>query len=283
MTDHAAISGATRVAGVIGSPVRHSLSPALHNAAFAVAGVPWVYVAFEVAPGRASEALVAVRVLGLGGLSVTMPHKDDVANLVDELDPAAAALRSVNTVVPLADGRLKGYSTDGAGFVAALREAGHDPAGRRIAVIGAGAAGRAIIDALARAGASELVVVNRSMERAHTAAALAGDIGRVGTESDVSGCDLVVNATSVGMGGHGLPLDPARLHAGQVVADLVYHPLETPLLGAARRAGADTVDGLGMLVHQAVAQQQLWLGVRPDPEVMRAAALRELAARAQIA
>ena len=277
------ITGATRVVGVIGSPVRHSLSPALHNAAFAAARVPWVYVAFDVAPGRAADALVAVRTLGLGGLSVTMPHKDDIADAVDELDPAAAALHSVNTVIPLPDGRMKGYNTDGEGFVAALREAGHDPAGRHIVVLGAGAAARAVIDALARSGADELVIVNRSMERARVAVSLAGSRGRVGSQDDVRQCDMVVNATSVGLGSNEMPLDPALLRTGQVVADLVYHPLDTALLLAARDVGADTVDGLGMLVHQAVMQQQLWLGSRPDAQVMRAAALEELAARAQIA
>ncbi len=282
MTDGGVITGATRVAGVIGSPVRHSLSPAVHNAAFAAAGVPWVYVAFDVAPGRAADALAAARALGLGGLSVTMPHKDDIADAVDELDPAAAALHSVNTVVPLPGGRMKGYSTDGAGFVAALDEAGHAPAGRRIAVLGAGGAARSVIDALARAGADELVIINRSNDRARAAAALAGPAGRVGDQHDVRHCDMVINATSVGMGSTEMPVDAALLHAGQVVADLVYHPLDTALLQSARRAGAATVDGLGMLVHQAVLQQVLWLGIRPDPQVMRSAALRELAARAQI-
>ena len=279
------ITGATTVAAVIGSPVRHSLSPALHNAAFAAAGVPWVYVAFDVAPGDTVRALDAMRTLGLGGLSVTMPHKEHVADNVDELDPAARALRSVNTVVRTPEGTLKGYSTDGAGFVASLIEAGVDVIGRSVVVLGAGAAARAVIDAIARAGASSVVVVNRSPDRAAQAAALAGTVGRVGEFGDVeaaaevTAADIVVNATSVGMATDDLPLDPAALHAGQVVADLVYHPLETALLAAARAAGALAVDGLGMLVHQAALQQELWLGVAPDTAVMRAAALRELAAR----
>ena len=277
------ITAATRVAGVIGSPVRHSLSPALHNAAFAASGAPWVYVAFEVPPGEAHRALDAMRVLGIGGLSVTMPHKEQVAAAVDELEPAAAALRSVNTVVAHADGRLVGHSTDGAGFVASLREAGVDPAGRRVVVIGAGAAGRSVIDALARAGAGAVEVVNRSRSRAEEAAQLAGAVGRVVELPAVADADIVVNATSVGMGNDELAVDPALLHAGQVVADLVYHPLETALLRAARLAGAATVDGLGMLVHQAALQQQLWLGTLPDPAVMRDAALRELDARSRIA
>jgi shikimate dehydrogenase len=276
------ITAATRVAGVIGSPVRHSLSPALHNAAFSASGAPWVYVAFEVPPGEAHRALDAMRVLGIGGLSVTMPHKEQVAVAVDELDPAAAALRSVNTVVAQSDGRLVGHSTDGAGFVASLRESGVDPAGRRVVVIGAGAAGRAVVDALARAGAGAVEVVNRSRSRAEEAAQLAGAVGGVVEPTAVADADIVVNATSVGMGSDALAVDPALLHAGQVVADLVYHPLETALLRAARLAGATTVDGLGMLVHQAALQQQLWLGALPDTAVMRGAALRELDARSRI-
>ncbi|HAP74614.1 MAG TPA: quinate/shikimate dehydrogenase, partial [Acidimicrobiaceae bacterium] len=130
------ISGATRVAAVIGSPVRHSLSPALHNAAFGQLGLDWAYVAFHVGHGDAQRAVDAMRVLGLGGLSVTMPHKEAVAAAVDELAPAAAALRSVNTVVPTDDGRLVGHSTDGAGFVASLAAAGVTGQGRPVGVLG---------------------------------------------------------------------------------------------------------------------------------------------------
>jgi shikimate dehydrogenase len=271
------ISATTRVAAVIGSPVRHSLSPALHNAGFAAAGLDWVYAAFEVAPGDAGAALDAMRVLGFGGLSVTMPHKEAVAALVDELDPAAAALRSVNTVVPVGDGRLRGYSTDGAGFIASLSADGVEIAGRRICVLGGGAAARAIVDAVARAGAASISIVNRSAERANAAAALAGAIGSVGNTNDVTQSDIVVNATSVGMGSSALPCEPALLRAGQIVADIVYHPRRTAFLAAADQLGARTVEGLGMLVHQAVLQQELWTGVKPDVAAMWAAAERQLA------
>jgi shikimate dehydrogenase len=275
------ISATTRVAAVIGSPVRHSLSPALHNAGFAATGVDWVYAAFDVAPGSVGGALEAMRALGLGGLSVTMPHKEAAAELVDELDPAAAALSSVNTVVPIGDGRLKGYSTDGAGFVASLDAAGIDVVGQRVCVLGAGGAARAIVDAVARAGAASVVVVNRSADRALAAAQLAGAIGSVGEAASIAETDIVVNATSVGMGSADAPFDPTLLHAGQVVADIVYHPRRTALLSGAAERGARTVEGLGMLVHQAVLQQQLWTGMSPDPVVMWAAAERELVARGQ--
>ncbi|MEO6126325.1 MAG: shikimate dehydrogenase [Ilumatobacteraceae bacterium] len=282
------ISGTTRVAAVIGSPVTHSLSPAIHNAAFAASGLDWVYTAFEVVPGAASAALAAMRALGIAGLSVTMPHKDDVAAGVDVLDSASAALRTVNTVVLQPDGRLAGHSTDGDGFVASLRDAGCDPAAMTVAVLGAGGAARSVIDALVRSGAERVVVVNRSAERGAAAAALAGARGSVGSAGDIAAADLIVNATSVGMGQHGagnhhIPFDPDLIQARHVVADLVYHPLDTALLHAARQRGAVAVDGLGMLIHQAVLQQQLWTGRRPDPLVMRAAAEHELAVRAEAA
>jgi shikimate dehydrogenase len=275
------ISATTRVAAVIGSPVRHSLSPALHNAGFSATGVDWVYTAFDVAPGGAEAALDAMRVLGLGGLSFTMPHKEAVAELVDELDPAAAALRSVNTVVVLDDGRLKGYSTDGAGFVASLGAQGVEVGGSHVGVIGGGGAARAIIDAVARAGAARITVVNRSADRAVAAAELAGSITSVGEAGGLRECDIVVNATSVGMGSTELPCDASLLHAAQVVADIVYHPRCTAFLVAAERAGARTVEGLGMLVHQAIVQQRLWTGADVDAAVMWAAAERELASRGQ--
>ena len=275
------ISATTRVAAVIGSPVRHSLSPALHNAGFAATGVDWVYAAFEVESGGARAALDAMRILGLGGLSVTMPHKEDVAELVDELDAAATALRSVNTVVPIGDGRLKGYSTDGAGFLASLAAQGVEVVGTRVCVLGGGGAARAIVDALARAGAAAITVVNRSPERAQAAALLANGVGAVGEVEAIADCDLLVNATSIGMGSEELPCDPQLLRDGLVVADIVYHPRSTALLAEARQRGARTVEGLGMLVHQAVVQQQLWTGITPDPAVMWAAAERELASRGQ--
>lgn len=275
------ITGNTRVAGVIGSPVRHSLSPVIHNAAFAAAGLDWVFVAFEVVPGAAGAALAGMRAFGIAGLSVTMPHKDDVAAAVDVLDPAAAALRTVNTVVLQPDGRLAGHSTDGAGFVASLGDAGVDPAGMAIAVLGAGGAARSVIDALARAGAARIAVINRSSDRAEVAAALAGERGCAGSAVDIGAADLVINATSIGMGSRDVPCDLGLLRAGQVVADLVYHPLETALLAGARAAGARPIDGLGMLVHQAALQQELWTGVRPDAGAMRAAAEQELSARAR--
>lgn len=272
-------SGHTRVAGVIGDPVAHSLSPAIMNAGFAVAGLDWVFVAFPVAAGAAPAALDAMRVLDLGGLSVTMPHKDAVARAVDRCTPAAARLGAVNCVAWEGD-ELVGRSTDGDGLVAALR---HDPglevAGRSVAVLGAGGAARSIVVALAEAGAAEVRVVNRTPERAEAVVALAPEVCRVAEAGEVTDCDLVVNATSVGMGADGRsPLDASLLRPSQVVVDIVYHPLETPLLAEARAAGARGVDGLGMLVGQAGLAFEAWTGVEAPVAAMRAGALAALTA-----
>ena len=274
------ITGSTRLAAVIGSPVRHSLSPSLHNAVFGAAGLDWRFVAFDVVAGGAADAIAAMKVLGIGGYAVTMPHKADAALAVDEVDEAATALASVNTVVLRPDGTTFGASTDGPGFVASIRAAGFEPAGARVVVLGAGGAARSIVDALGRAGAADVAIVNRTRAAADAAAELVG-IARVGTVDDITRATLLVNATSVGMGSAASPIDTTLLRHDLTVADIVYHPLETTLLAAAREVGAVTVDGLGMLVHQAVFQQELWTGQRPDPAIMRDAAEAELLARSR--
>jgi shikimate dehydrogenase len=263
------------VAAVIGSPVRHSLSPAIHNAAFAAAGLDWVYLAFDVEVPGVAAVLAGARAAGIRGLSVTMPLKDAVAASVDELTPVAARLGAVNTVIPGGAG-LIGDNTDGAGFVDAL--APWSPAGHRCVVVGAGGAARAIVLALSGAGAVDIAVVARSPERAGRAIALGG---RPGDPRDVDRADLVVNATPVGMdggpaAGH-LPLDEHLLTPGQLVVDLVYHPLRTPWLAAAARRGATPVDGVGMLVHQAGHAFRAWTGLAPPLAAMEAAARRALA------
>jgi shikimate dehydrogenase len=273
-----AIGGATRLAAVIGSPISHSLSPVLHNAAFDAGGHDWRMLAFEVGAGGGAGAVAAMKALGIGGLSVTTPLKSEIAAAVDDIDRAAAALRSVNTVVLRDDGSTFGASTDGIGFVDSLAASGVSLSGARVVVIGAGAAARSIVDAIGRAGVADLAIVNRTAATAHRAAALA-DGARVGEQSDIAGADLLVNATSVGMGSDDTPVDATLLHAGLVVADVVYHPLNTRLLRDAAAAGSRTIDGLGMLVHQAAHQQRLWTGTSPDPSMMRAAAEAALAVR----
>jgi shikimate dehydrogenase len=263
---------------VIGSPVRHSRSPAIVNAAFAAAGLDWVFAAFEVPDGGAADAVAAMRALGLGGLSVTMPHKAAVIPALDRLSPAAAALGAVNCIAREGD-ELVGHNTDGAGLVRSLADAGVEVAGARCAVLGAGGAARSVVLALAEAGAAEVAVVNRTPARAEAAVALAGAVGRVGAPPDVADATIVINATSVAMGvpdgsAGPLPVPAEALGAHQVVVDLVYVPLVTPLLAAAEARGARTVDGIGMLVHQAAIAVERWTGVAPDVAAMRAAARR---------
>ncbi len=283
------ISGATRSAGVIGQPIRHSLSPSIFNAAFAASGIDWAYLAFEVPEGAAGLAMGGVRALGLEGVSVTMPHKAAVIGALDELTDDAEALGAVNCVARRGT-TLVGHNTDGGGFIDALRiDEGIDPAGRSFAVVGAGGAARAVIRALRGAGASAVVVVNRSADAAELATALAGPVGRVGTADDVGDVDVVVNATPLGMGvvvtregdPEPLPVDPALLQAGQVVVDLVYHPAVTPLAVAARAQGLRAVNGLGMLIHQAAHAFRIWTSEEPPLEAMSAAALAALLHRSQ--
>ena len=261
----AQLSAATTVVGVIGDPVAHSLSPLLHNTAFEVMGLDWVSVGFPVGTGHAGTALAGAGALGVRGLSVTMPHKDAVADLVTSRSPLVELLGAVNCLVEGPAG-WRGENTDGPGFVDALRHIGEfDPGGRSCLVVGAGGAARAVVAGLAGAGASEVVVVNRSADRALVAAGLAGPVGRAGEESDAALADLVVNATPLGMGlpagaAEAWPVRPELLRPGQVVVDLVYHPLVTPWMAAARDRGALVANGLGMLVHQAALQLALWTG-----------------------
>jgi len=269
--------GATRVAAVIGSPIRHSLSPAIHNAGFAAAGLDWTFLAFEVAEGDTKAALDGMRALGIAGLSVTMPHKTEVARLVDVLTEDAAALDAVNCVTRLGDGRLEGHNTDGPGFVDALiAETGFDPSDRRCVVVGAGGAARAVVRSLAAAGAAEVTVVNRSVAAAERAVALAPGRARIGRAGDITKADLVVNATPLGMDGRSMPFAEDLIESSHTLVDLIYHPARTPLVEAAAARGAVAVNGLGMLIHQAAHAFTRWTGV-PAP-----VAAMERAVRAQL-
>lgn len=277
------IDAGTRIGGVIGWPIRHSLSPTIVNAAFRVMGLDWVFVGFEVPPDKGRDAVDAMRSLGLGGLSVTMPHKAAANAAVDARTAVAEALEAVNCIFWQGD-RLVGDNTDAGGFIDALRaDAGFDPSGLACAVVGAGGAGRAAAWALGQAGAAEVVIINRSASPAERAASVVPHgVGRVGQAPDVADVDLVVNATPVGMRdeatgatampieSQAMPVDPARLRAGQVVVDLIYHPETTPLLGAARAQGAVGVNGLAMLIHQASHALERWTGTVPTPEVRAA-------------
>jgi shikimate dehydrogenase len=214
-----------------------------------------------------------MRSLGIMGLSVTMPHKAAVASSLDALTPVATLLGAVNCVLRRGD-HLVGDSTDGEGLLLALKRAvDFEPGGARCAVIGAGGAARAVVLALADAGATDVVVVNRTPAHAESAAALAGRAGRVGSSHEVADADLVVQATPLGMtGSAALPIDPGCLRPGQLVVDLVYAPPLTPFLEAARARRCRIVGGIGMLVHQAALAIERWTGLAAPVEAMWAVA-----------
>jgi shikimate dehydrogenase len=271
-------TGHTSVAFVIGDPIRHSLSPTIYNAAFAALDLDWVFLAAQVPAGHGAGAVTgAMRTLGARGMSVTMPHKAEVVPALDALTPVAERLGAVNSIA-WEGTTLVGDNTDGDGLLRALRhDEGFEPDGRRCLVVGAGGAARAVVVALADGGAAEVVVANRTRERAERAVALAPGVARVGSADAADGVDVIVNATPMGMGDDAqLPVDPARIGRGQLVVDLVYHPATTPLLDAARTAGAVAVNGLGMLIHQAALQFVRWTGEEPPLPVMSAAALEAL-------
>ena len=283
------ITSSTSVAAVIGDPVKHSLSPVIHNVGFRSLGIDWMYVACEVKEGDAQSALDAMKTLGLRGLSVTMPHKTAIASLVDSVSVAAQALNSVNTIEVTSDGLLVGHSTDGDGLVASLDEQGVSVTGTSILILGAGGAARSVIDALQRHGCRQMFVANRSLDHAQHAAALAPALTTVVSIANLvdlaeaaAKSDIIINATSVGMSKSPdtvsvSPLAPDLIGRHHVVVDLVYHPIETELLRLARSRGALAIDGLGMLVHQAALQQQIWTGLTPNVSDMYQAALQALA------
>lgn len=253
------ITATTKVVAVIGDPVEHSHSPAIHNAAFEELGLDWAYVAFRVTPPDLAAAIAGMRAMGMAGLSVTMPHKSAIVSLLDRLTPTAETLDAVNCVTR--DGAaLVGHNTDGPGLVDCLAGAGFEAPGRRCLVLGAGGAARAAILALAGAGAAEVGVWARRREAAESAAVLAGAAGRV-APADGAGYDLVVNATPVGMeAGEPPPVPAGSISAGQIVVDLVYAHGRTTLLEAAERAGAVAIAGTGPLIHQAARSFELWTG-----------------------
>ena len=273
------------VAAIIGYPVSQSLSPAMHNAVFHQRKLDWSYVAMEV---REEALLGVMQTLGsksLLALSVTMPHKEAIFEILDnastsfgEIDESARAARSVNTIA-ISGGRLIGSNTDGDGCCNAIGQTGVDIAGSRVVVVGAGGTARAIVATLARRGASDVAVINRTESRAQDVIA-STNVARIGTVDDIANASILITATSVGMGNQETPVDATRLHSDLAVLDAVYHPLETTLLRDAKRAGAKTVDGLWMLVHQGALQQLAWFKEIGDAQLMRQAAVDELAVRA---
>jgi shikimate dehydrogenase len=280
------ITGKTKLVGLIGWPVEHSLSPAMQNAAFSDLGLNWAYVPLPVDPKDVRQALYGLIALNFTGVNVTVPHKQAVIRYLDELSPAARITGAVNTIY-MKQGKLHGHNTDAIGFLNSLIEAECHPRGMRVVVLGAGGAARAVTYALCRAEAAAVTVFNRTAERA---AFLVDDLAEVFPDSRLSfapltgeslrqwgdAVDLVVNTTSVGMSPHveNCPWpDDVPVPAQATFYDLVYNPLETVFLARARAAGVKAIDGLGMLVHQGAYAFELWTGQQAPVEVMRRACM----------
>ena len=272
------LGGTAKLAGVIGWPVAHSRSPRLHGHWLRTYGIDGAYVPLAVAPGHLPSAIRGLAALGFRGANVTVPHKEAALLLMDHLHPVAQRIGAVNTIVIGPDGRLEGRNTDGEGFIANLRDGAPDwhPGAGPAVVLGAGGAARAVLVALMDAGVAPIYLLNRTFDRAAALAAAFGEsVVAVPWEARsewLAGAALLVNTTSLGMTGQPpLELELSALPGDAVVTDLVYVPLETPLLVAARARGHRVVDGLGMLLHQAVPGFEAWFGVRP----VVTAALRE--------
>jgi shikimate dehydrogenase len=280
MAGHSDIGGSTRVVTLLGDPIAHTLSPALHNAAFAALGLDWVYVALRVRPADLGAALAGVRALGLAGANVTVPHKQTVCAYLDELVDDAAVTGAANTIVRSGD-RLVGHNTDVEGFRLALRSVvAEGVAGRSALVLGSGGAARAVVLALARERIGRLTVWARSPQRAAEVAAVAAGQGAQPeaegralaalTAADAAAADLLVNATTLGMEGAGkvpaVLVDNVRVD--QIVYDVVYGRRPTALVAAACSRGARTVDGARMLVEQAAVAFGLWTGRQAPRRVM---------------
>jgi shikimate dehydrogenase len=288
------IDGKTQLVGLIGWPVEHSLSPAMHNAAFDELGLNYRYLPLPVTPGKAEEAVKGLAALGFRGANVTVPHKQAVIPALDVVAPEAEALGAVNTIVVerTEDGTvvLRGHNTDAPGFIRALRAEGYDPEGRSAIVVGAGGGARAVVCGLLSAGAKSVGVLDVVAERAQSLVDdLRGSAGSGGLSvlaasksalaRHAAACELLVNATPVGMWPDvetSIWPEGADLPGSLTVFDLVYNPRETKLLAKARESGARTIGGLGMLVEQGAAAFELWTGQAAPVVVMRAACERGL-------
>jgi shikimate dehydrogenase len=267
------IDAKTRLFGVFGDPVTHSLSPAMHNAAFGAIGLNAVYLAFGLKDPQG--AVQAMRSLNMGGASVTIPHKTDVMACLDEVDVTAREIGAVNTIVNRA-GRLIGFNSDVDGAMRALEEKGAI-AGKRVVMIGAGGAARAIGYGIRQRGGT-LLIANRSADKG---TARAGDLGAVYSplgDHALAEVDILINATSVGMvpRTEAVPISLGGLTSRTLVMDIVYNPLETALLSAARSKGCATVDGTAMFVFQAVSQFEMWTGLEAPVALMRRTVLAAL-------
>lgn len=280
------VSGSTKVFALFGDPVMHSLSPLMQNTAFKILELDACYIPLLVHSGDLAEAVKAVRALNFGGVNLTIPHKEKVLSYLDEVDEEAKLIGAVNTVVNR-NGYLYGYNTDASGFLASLQSLGFDPKGKRVVVMGAGGAARAVAVTLALQGASRIHICNRSTRRGEI---LAQDLCRVGAAVDVSDygvscsealkyADLLINATPVGMYPNHKEnpiIMSDQLHPRLLVCDLVYNPPQTMLLKEAAAVGCGVLNGVGMLAHQGALAFQLWTGRKAPVDLMQGVVLDAL-------
>lgn len=266
------LSGKTYVVGILGHPVSHSASPSMHNAAYEHLGLDYVYVPFDVEPGRVGDAVESLRALSLRGVNVTVPHKEAVIDYLDHIDPLAKKMGAVNTIVHR-NGRLMGYNTDGPGFVAAIRyDFGLELSGRQVVLLGAGGSCRAIVVSLLESKVASITLLNRSVDKATLMVRSLGasNVRVCGLQSDMaqdvlSQADLVVNTTSVGMVPdiqHSPLQDFSWVQKGQCVYDIIYSPAKTRFLSEAEQAGARIANGVSMLAGQGVLAFELFTGTK---------------------
>lgn len=280
------ISGKTRVCGVIGDPIAHTLSPTIHNAAFNHLKLDFIFLAFRVKAAELENALRGVRGLGIHGLNVTMPHKTTVINYLDEVDSTVKFLGSANTILNK-NGKLSGFNTDGDGALKALRENGIELSEKKVLLLGAGGAAKAIAFALAEE-VGELAILNRAAEKAAVLAdalnrmfgkkVVGGALSPSALQKNLQDADILVNATSVGMhpNVNQSLVVPQWLKSDLAVMDIVYNPVETKLAKDAKAAGAKVISGVEMLIYQGAASFEIWTGCPAPIEVMRQAALSKL-------
>ena len=276
------INGQTRIVGVIGDPVQHSRSPQMHNAAIVERKLDYVYVPFHVRSGELREAIEGFKALNVLGVNVTIPHKQTVMSILDDVSHEATLIGAANTLI-FCDGRVSGDNTDAQGFLRAMTEEGIDiPVGGSAVVLGAGGAARAVVVALALSGLDLITIANRTEWKAiqfekDLATISETEISAVDLASNqlnlaIRSADLLVNTTSVGMQETDqLLIDPDSLNPGTIVYEIVYTPPETPLLRVAREKGCQTIGGIGMLVHQGAIAFEKWIGIVPNVETMRIA------------
>jgi shikimate dehydrogenase len=287
-----AINAKTRICAIIGDPVEHSLSPVMHNAAFRKLGFNFVYVAFKVTKNELKDAILGMRSLGLQGLNVTMPHKNAVIKYLDEIDSKAKAIGAVNTILN-AKGKLVGYNTDGKGSMVALQKNGISTEEKRMLLLGAGGAAKAIAFQAVQE-VEELVIVNRTLETAEQLAELLWKkfskkvkyrtLSAEVLKEEMETTDILVNATSVGMypNINKSPVPSDLLHSDLCVMDIIYNPLETKLVKDAKVVGAKVVSGLEMLLYQGAIAFEIWTNCSAPVDVMKKAALSKLAEQGDI-